>query len=455
MAAEIRVDAGRAAGTFRAIHGVNGGPICYGGLVDLSKRYQRLGVPMVRVHDSNWPARDVVDIHAIFPNFRANPEEPSNYRFAPTDDYLRSIQAVGAGVVYRLGESIEHTQRQYYVQKPADFEQWAKICLGVIRHYNEGWGDGLKLNLRYFEIWNEPEAGPRLWHGSHDDYFRLYATSARAIKSRWPELKVGGPAACYPGKLDGEAFTPTRFVRGFLEYCRKEQLPLDFFSWHLYTSNPSEHVRYTRGLRRLLDEYGFAKTELHLNEWNYLPGNDWGPFERRGAEELQKWFEEIGSIRAAAFDAYVLLALQDAPVEMCNFYSGENGGFGLFTHFGVPKKSYYAFEAFKLLADHPRRVWTEGGVAGETAAAAGLAADGKELVLMVGNYRSAADKIRVAIENVPWQGPSRVEVRVLDDRRSLEELVHCEAVDRPRVELLAEAAGPSVVIVRVTEGIAR
>ena len=35
-AAEIRVDAGGKNSAVRALHGINGGPICYGGAVDLS-----------------------------------------------------------------------------------------------------------------------------------------------------------------------------------------------------------------------------------------------------------------------------------------------------------------------------------------------------------------------------------------------------------------------------------
>ena len=123
------------------------------------------------------------------PTSRPTPSRPSSYHFAPTDDYLKSILAVGSGVMYRLGESIEHTPRKYYVHKPPDYDQWAKICLGIIRHYNEGWADGFRFNLRYFEIWNEAEIGPPQWDGNSEDYYRLYATAAKAIKTRWPKLR--------------------------------------------------------------------------------------------------------------------------------------------------------------------------------------------------------------------------------------------------------------------------
>ena len=87
--------------------------------------------------------------YTISPVFSADTESPASYRFLPTDDFLKSILATGSGVMYRLGESIEHTPRRYFVHKPADYDQWTKICLGIIRHYNEGWADGFHFNLRY------------------------------------------------------------------------------------------------------------------------------------------------------------------------------------------------------------------------------------------------------------------------------------------------------------------
>ena len=290
-AAEIRVDAGRKIGAIRAIHGINGGPICLGGVVDLSPSQKALGIPLTRIHDANWPARDVVDIHAIFPDFSADVDSPGSYHFGPTDDYLKSILAVGSGVMYRLGESIEHTPRKLYVHKPPDFDQWAKICLGIIRHYNEGWADGFRFNLRYFEIWNEVEIGPQMWDGNSEDYYRLYATAAKAIKARYPKLMVGGPAAANIGQLDGDRLTPTPHLRGFLEYCRKQSLPLDFLSWHMYTSDPSAPVRgasrYSAGLGRIRlpeNREPFERVELPAQR---RLGGDIRPRRRADAEVVR------------------------------------------------------------------------------------------------------------------------------------------------------------------------
>jgi len=447
-AAEIRVDAGRKIGAIRAINGINGGPICYGGAIDVSTYHRALGVPLTRIHDANWPARNVVDIHAIFPNFSADADSPSSYCFAPTDDYLKSILAVGSGVMYRLGESIEHTPRKYYVHKPPDFDQWARICLGVIRHYNEGWADGFHFNIRYFEIWNEVEIGAPQWDGNSEDYYRLYAAAARAIKTRYPKLLVGGPAAAGIGRLDGDRLTPTPHLRGFLDYCRKHSLPLDFLSWHMYESDPSAPVRGTVGLRRVLDEYGFPKAEIHLNEWNYLPNNDWGAVFGHDGARMQKSFEEAGGAQGAAFAACVLLGLQDAPLDMANFYTGDNGCWGLFNVFGVPKKTYHAFRAFKALVDHPARLAVEGSAPGAMNVAAGLSKDGRELAILVSNFRSADRRIQVVLQNVPWTGASATEMLLLDDSRNLERIRMDEHRDGV-VKIVQDLPAPAVLLVYV------
>lgn len=41
---------------------------------------------------------------------------------------------------------------------PRDHDQWADICIHIIRHYNEGWANGFHLNLDYWHIWEEPAA---------------------------------------------------------------------------------------------------------------------------------------------------------------------------------------------------------------------------------------------------------------------------------------------------------
>ncbi len=446
---EVRVDCSELVGRIRALHGVNNGPLNYGEIIDLSAYYKELRIPLARLHDSEWPNPDVVDIHAIFPDMKADAGVAGSYLFSRTDDYVRAIVEAGTGIVYRLGESIEHTKKKYNVTPPGDYEKWAGVCVGIIRHYNEGWAGGFRYGIRYWEIWNEPENQPNMWTGTNEEFYRLYVTTARAIKKQYPSLMVGGPAIGAPGELVGEAMKPSGFLDGFLRYCKEHDAPLDFFSWHTYSDDPWIYARKGRAIRRLLDEYGFEKAEIHLNEWNYLPDNDWAAISVAGqGVKRQRWFERLGGAEGAAFAASVLIDLQDSPVDVANYYCGDTNWFGLFNRYGAPRKTFYAFKAFRMLLDTPVRVKVSGDVEGRMAVCAGVNAERTEVTVLVSNLRAVDGRMRLRIEDFGSDGRVRWEAYVVDERHELER-VDSGVCDGGELELERSVEPPCVLVVRV------
>ncbi|MBE0538029.1 MAG: hypothetical protein IH624_20395 [Phycisphaerae bacterium] len=448
-ASEIVVDATSRIGTIRPLHGVNNGPLNFGEMVDVSAWYRQLDIPLARLHDCEWPNPDIVDIHAIFPDMQADASQPLSYRFSRTDDYIRPIVEAGTGIVYRLGESIEHTRRKYHVVPPGDYAKWADVCIGIIRHYNEGWADGHQYGIRYWEIWNEPENRPVMWTGSDEDYYRLYAASAKAIKNRWPRLMVGGPSAGAQGRLIGDRMEPYPFVKGFLEFCRDNKVPLDFFSWHTYTDDPYLYAKKARAIRRLLDEYGFTKTESHLNEWNYLPDNEWIMSAEQGVARRQ-WFERIGGAEGAAFLTCALIDLQTAPVDVANYYSGDTNWFGLFDRYGLPRKTFYAMKAFRMLLDTPAGVKASGVPEEHLAVCAGINEEQTSLTILVSSLRAMNEDVQLKISALPWKGPVRWEVFRLDARHSLERVLN-EVRDATVLVDKYTFEAPCVLLVRLSQ----
>jgi hypothetical protein len=407
----LPVDFGKPMGVLRPLHGLNKGPLAPGGLVDLTGSWRALHPPFARLHDCHWPNPDVVDIHALFPDPGADPKSESSYTFALTDEYLAATRQTGAEIIYRLGESIEHTATKRFVHPPKDVRAWSEIGLGIIRHYNEGWANGHRYDIRYWEIWNEPENRPAMWSGSDDDYFRLYRAAATQIKQQYPQLKVGGPAVGYSGQLHQGVFRPGAFVTNFLAFCRRESVPLDFFSWHCYSADPGELVARARGIRRLLDDYGFANTESHLNEWNFLPGNTWKPVSRSASPEArQQFYEQMAGAAGGVFLVTALLELQEAPVDVCNLFHGELGGFGLFNEHGVPGKNYHALRAFSTLLETPRRVEARGAIPGKVGVIAGLNTNSTAAAILLSNFAGFSSLFRLALTNVPWSSPTLIEV---------------------------------------------
>ncbi len=443
-------------GSVRPLHGINKGPLVPGGIFDVIKEQKELGIPFTRLHDCGWPNPYVVDHHVVFPDPGADPALPQSYDFRLTDEYITAVRLTGAEPIYRLGESIEHTSVKRHVHPPADMEKWAAVCLGIIRHYNEGWANGFRHNIRYWEIWNEPENRPVMWSGSDDDYLNLYRTTAPAIKKQFPAVKVGGPALGASGSFVNGAFQPTGFAEKFLTMCRKDNVPLNFFSWHCYTGDPSELAARSRAIRRLLDSHGFTETENHLNEWNYLPGNTWEPISKSGTPAgRHRYFSDMAGAPGAAFIAASLIELQDAPVDVCNFFHGELGGFGIFTEQGVPQKAWQALRAFQSLMGTPRRVETKGAVAGRLAFTAGLSADGREATLLVSNFAGPHEEFVLSWKDFAWTGGVTAEIRTINSESDFSS-VRNEPLkgDTASLRLTLKAPGIALIRLRPADGAA-
>lgn len=390
------VDFGQSKGEIRALNGANLGPplaVQASGL-NLNEPYKALKIPYARLHDVplDNPGMRLVDIQHIFGNWEADASDPKNYYFDQTDDYIRNCIENGTDIIFRLGTSIEHSINNYYSHPPKDFEKWTEICLNIIRHYNEGWANGHRWNIRYWEIWNEPNVKRKMWTGTMADYYRLYVTSAKRIKSEFPDLKVGGPA--FAGLSE-------KMVVPFIKHCREHEAPLDFLSWHFYGISTKAIISQPGQARKWLDKEGFHDTELHLNEWHYFPAN----FNKLNSD--QKYRRNVfegpdgcNGIDAAAFITAVLTGWQDTPLTMGNYYTATGiWGFGLFhVNDGLPYKTYHGMLAFAKMLDHPLRV-----EAGSTDASikilAGENASGAKAVLVTA-FKSNAGRIVLDLKGV-------------------------------------------------------
>ena len=230
-----------------------------------------LDVAGIRFHDVTYanPGLALVDISRIFPLPHADADDPRNYRFGPTDDYIAYCREFTNEIEFRIGEQIEHYKSHYRVFPPKDYAKWARICEHIIRHYNECWDNGYRLNIRYWEIWNEPDLrdDPSIhnetWTGTRIQFFDFYETVAKHLKKCFPSLRIGGPSLA----------RSVDYAEAFLSEMGKRNVPLDFFSWHIYAGYPEKLTIKAGKYRALLDAYGYEKTESILNEYNYV--NDW------------------------------------------------------------------------------------------------------------------------------------------------------------------------------------
>lgn len=346
---EIRIDKQKIVGTIKPMHCVNNLPQTGEGL---DAAFGELNIPYSRLHDTVFLNSHFVDVHAIFPDFGRDENDPDAYDFAFTDWLIARLQKAGTRAFYRLGESIENYQavKAYYIYPPADYGKWARVCEHIVAHYNEGWKDGFRMGIEYWEIWNEPDNYPdiadnQMWKGTFEEFLSFYETVSNHLKKRFPDIKIGGYGSCgfyailkqrsaeQANVSDRTDYFVDCFER-FLKYVSSEEhrSPLDFFSWHSY-SDVHANVAYARYAREMLDRYGFPRAESILNEYN--PG-----------------IALKGTLRDASNICANMLALQKQPLDMLMYYdcAAASDYCGLFEPITKrPFAAYYVFQSFSRL----------------------------------------------------------------------------------------------------------
>jgi len=400
----VTIDASSDLGHLRALRGVNAGPLPwtdkpgadrldpfievsdrtgYRSLgSDASEGYREANIELVRIHDNYGPG----DIYAnfqgthemadgtiledatrnglvMFPDLTADPTDPASYNFGPTDRLMDSIFAIGAEPLFRLGASAgESSGVPDRFETDADFEHYAEIAKHVVLHYNDGWHDGFRRGVRYWEVLNEPDG--RI---DPQKYYRLYAAIARAVKEADPDALVGGPSLMF-------AFGGPAYEDDFLRFCRENHVPIDFWTFHDYcidSADPFYYVRVAERMRSLLDEHGFTKTDVILGEWNVL-GFD---------------LDLLSLSGRASFTASALIYMQDSAIDEQTYYMGPN----LFGEDGrTPNKIGQALIALGSLKDTPVRLHVTGGDTHGFAVQAGRSTDGVTMNVIISNYEVPA-----------------------------------------------------------------
>ena len=390
---EIYFDFSKTEGRIKELHGVNNSPMA---LKSTVPTFTDAGIPYMRTHDSMGPfgGAHYVDISNVFPNFDADETASESYDFAFTDAYLSNVVKSGTKIFYRLGVTIENNWqiKAYNIHPPKDYNKWARICEHIIRHYNEGWADGFFYNIEYWEIWNEPE-NPAMWTGTREQYYSLYSVTANHLKKCFPNIKVGGYAGCGFYYITGHGTDDfnkglVTFFDGFLDYisAAETRAPLDFYSWHIYTSDPHVVAKHADYVRKKLDEKGYSYTEHILNEWNRTAPSD-------------TVFDDMKNEIGASFCAEVLNIMQQSSIEKAMYYDAYPARryCGLY-HFPSyrPTKTYYSLYAFNRLYRLGECVGTK--VFKDSGISACAATDGKKRAILLSNYSKSEESIALNFE---------------------------------------------------------
>ncbi|OPA81017.1 AraC family transcriptional regulator [Paenibacillus selenitireducens] len=243
------------------------------------------------------------------------------------------------------------------ISPPADLRKWNALVHEFVRHCLNRYGLE-EVKQWYFEVWNEPDLSGVCWAGSKEEYFAFYASTVRTIKSISSVLKVGGPALGY-GSLWNDSWADD-----FMSYCLNEQVPMDFFSFHVYSEYPNQKDEagmltrimppsfYLDSVNRLqakLAAHHLQELEIHMTEWNF------SLYDRNFIHDtmfmasfvVYHAMQTLGTMTSMAFWSFTDV-FEESQLPASIFY----GGFGLMNRNGLKKPSYYAFEFLKKLGDH-------------------------------------------------------------------------------------------------------
>ncbi len=362
---KLHFDFEKIIGKIKPMHAVGQPPlgVSDNGIDDSMFHYlTEANIPYARLHDTGgyFAANLFVDIPNLFRNFDANENDPASYDFAFTDALFVKMIEAGIEPYFRLGVTIEnaHMIKAYRVYPPADPHKWARICEHVVRHYNEGWADGFRFGIKYWEIWNEPDNEEsielnNMFKGTAEQYYDLYAATSKHLRECFGDsIKIGGYASTglYVGYMQEEekykqpheithweerAIYHTKFLLGFLDRVKRDALPLDFFSHHSYM-DVKRTVDIQHYAEKLLADAGFPDIEIHLNEWN-----------------TDRTRETRGTTKASADVAAMMMAMHETKMSMMCYYDARidiSVYGGLFNPLTLePFCTYYSFKAFGKL----------------------------------------------------------------------------------------------------------
>jgi len=324
----------------------------------------------------------------VFPqsgNPNADPNDISEYDF---EDLDRGVQlALDAGLEpvicfwFTLTEVPPDGKR---IGPTTSHENYAKVIKNIVRHLTQGWADGHHWPIKYFRFWNEPETELG-WGGEPEEFYEFYATWARAVKSVDSEFVVGGINPANPPEHS--------FILGLLEYCKENNVPLDYFSWQFYGEVPYAAYKEAKLFQEFLSQYPVSPiygTPLSASlEWNLMIGAPWTGF----------YHEQFDTAWVASHNVATLIHLIKGGVSISTKYGGLSRAsmdpdvadledFILVYPYpdGRPKPVYYGLKGINMMKETPILIDSTGTDEFGFATIAGKSEDGKTLTIVISNF---------------------------------------------------------------------
>lgn len=313
------------------------------------------------------------------------------HTFAYVDKVFDAILDAGARPFVELGfmprDLATQTETLFWwkahCSPPTDMGRWVDLVTATVEHWIERYG--IEEVRRWpLEVWNEPNLVPHFWTGTRTQYFELYEATVRAIKAIDPGLAVGGPSTSvfvpddrYAGETHdksaevatAEAPDPDAldwrpvWVDEFIAWCHARDLPIDFFTVHLYPTDYAydaagsarsihRHVDATYDdlvtMRKTIAASPYPDAALHVTEWSTSPSS------RDAVHDtlVAATYITRAYLNAAGLaDSVSYWAFTDVFEEGGGGIGPFHGGFGLVNEQGIHKPTFHAMAMLARLGD--------------------------------------------------------------------------------------------------------
>jgi len=221
-----------------------------------------------------------------------------------------------------------------------------------------------KYNI-WYEVWNAPDLED-FFLGERSEYLNLYRIVAEAIKELRQEAKIhiplGGPSTSswFANTQPNNILTPERsLIYELIKYCYSYKLPLDFISWHAYSSDPEFEKQpsiynkpFIKLIREWLSYFHFESSlPLVIDEWNFDAAANISSKRGREAYVSASFIpSRLKNMQEAGLDCQTYFCLEDFGGNK----EGVNRNLGIFSFDGQERSDYrgYAkagYNAFRML----------------------------------------------------------------------------------------------------------
>jgi len=250
------------------------------------------------------------------------------FDFSELDVVVDKIRRSGATPFLALSYMPSAMAKTDIVSQPRDINEWSLLVQRTIEHYSGEKG----IFDMYYEVWNEPDLFGKMRVANYMNLYRAAAIGAARAQNVLP-FKIGGPATTGLYK---------NWVDEMLETAKKENLRLDFISWHRYDTDPEIYAKDISDVESWIARVPeFADIEVIVTEWGPYSENNRIYDNKVGAAHLLSVIRrQMGRINLA-----MPFSIKDGP----SASSGQVywGRWGLFTSDvsgNLPKPRYTALK---------------------------------------------------------------------------------------------------------------